>query len=496
VNPSDTKSTLRVRALELADPAGVLLPEGVRERCTAEAGPPDAGAAPAAGDDALTPGEEAFLARRAALIDAQMRRRHPAFSAPPAATEARRWLAVALPALAFGLGFFSYRIAPDQRINLLASPLLGLVAWNLAVYLLLLARRLRPQRGGPAAAGPLTAALAHCMARVQPPLPAGPSGSESERARAAIAANAAAGFLRDWIPLEQPLLLAQAGRLLHACAALVALGATASLILSGIYLEYRAGWESTFLDAGAVRAILSLLLGPASLITGIPIPDGTAFEALRFGPGGGGENAGRWIVLHAATAALYVIAPRMLLMSRSALAARRLRLRYYEPQRSDPYFHRLLQAGRGGGEVAAVLWHGIEPTRELEARVRDVLHERLGGRVSVEFLDPVSYGEESSVPERLTTPRRREHAVAVFSLAATPEEEVQGALLRQLAACGPPGREPLALLDAAPLERFAADAGFRARYEERLRAWQRFVDRCHAQHIVLAPAPVSGRRPP
>jgi len=67
--------------------------------------------------------------------------------------------------------------------------------------------------------------------------------------------------------------------------------------------------------------------------------------------------------------------------------------------------------------------------------------------------------------------------VAVFSLAATPEEEVQGALLRGLAAQVPGVEAPplLVVLDAAPLERFEADGGFRAHYDDRLRAWERFV---------------------
>jgi hypothetical protein len=88
----------------------------------------------------------------------------------------------------------------------------------------------------------------------------------------------------------------------------------------------------------------------------------------------------------------------------------------------------------------------------------------------------------------------------VFSLAATPEEEVQGELLRQLAAHGPTGGEsmPLVVLDAAPLGRFDSGGGFRAHYEDRLRAWERFLKGHGATQLVLASgqAGTAGGTPP
>jgi len=281
--------------------------------------------------------------------------------------------------------------------------------------------------------------------------------------------------------------MARARLLLHCAALLVAAGAVAGLVFRGLYLEYLAGWESTFLDAAGVHTILSVVLGPASWITGIALPDARDFEQLRFRPGFAGENAGRWIWLYAVAAGLYVGVPRLLLAASAALEERRLEQRFYRPNLQDPYFRRLLQPARGAGEVATVVWHGVQPGADLRSRVREELLDRLGGRVRLEFLDPLAYGEEESPLPALDERDPREHLVAVFSLAATPEEEVQGTLLRRLAREGPAGepRPPMVLLDAEPLSRFRSDPAFWSRHEERVRVWKRFTAAHGARAVVL-----------
>ena len=50
-------------------------------------------------------------------------------------------------------------------------------------------------------------------------------------------------------------------------------------IRDSLGLEYRAGWESTFLDAARVRALLGFALAPAAWLTGIALPDVARLEA-------------------------------------------------------------------------------------------------------------------------------------------------------------------------------------------------------------------------
>ena len=105
-------------------------------------------------------------------------------------------------------------------------------------------------------------------------------------ARAAGALSGAfSRFGLDWLERSAPLVAARAGRVLHLAAAMLALGAIAGLFVRGLAFEYRAGWESTFLGAPAVHAILSFVLGPAARLTGIALPGVTELEALRWGGG-------------------------------------------------------------------------------------------------------------------------------------------------------------------------------------------------------------------
>ena len=61
-----------------------------------------------------------------------------------------------------------------------------------------------------------------------------------------------------------------------------------------------AGWDSTFLDATQVHRLLQVVLGPASVLTGLSLPDVAHLAQLRFSASPG-ENAGPWIHLLAVT---------------------------------------------------------------------------------------------------------------------------------------------------------------------------------------------------
>jgi hypothetical protein len=299
-------------------------------------------------------------------------------------------------------------------------------------------------------------------------------------ARSALAAQASAQFLREWLPLQAPLLMARAQAVLHAGALLLALGAVIGLVWFGLSVHYRVGWESSWgVTAEGLHALLRVILAPAAWITPQSVavmPTLDDVRAWSLQEGGRGGSAWDLVKLFIVAAFLYVVLPRAVLWAWARCRIRRVRASFYAPPADDRYYRRLLQAGRGAGEVAAVFFHGLEPTAGLRARLREVLAGELGGRVALEFMPPVAYGDEAGVAAMLAGHDERERTIAVFSLAATPEEEVQGELLRQLAAHGPArhASPPLVVLDAAPMARFEAGGGFRVHYEDRLRAWERF----------------------
>lgn len=230
----------------------------------------------AAVGDAAPP--ERFVVARAAVALQRLLPRDDA---------ARRWLArrgwhgawVALAVvLAFVAGVLADQLGPPQRVNLLAPAVWAVVAWNALVY-----------------AGLLL------------PLPS--LGLREFLARRGLVADDGPGAL--WAQHATPLMTQRAALVLHAAAAALGAGLVASFYLRGLVLDYRAGWQSTFLDAAQVQQALGGLLAPAATLTGITVPD---VAPLRLGPGGDATaSAAPWIHLYAATLALFVVLPRLLL---------------------------------------------------------------------------------------------------------------------------------------------------------------------------------------
>ncbi|KPF44737.1 hypothetical protein IP80_17435 [beta proteobacterium AAP65] len=239
------------------------------------------------------------------------------------------WLGLALLLGALA-GLLADQLGAPQRVNLLAPAVWAVVAWNLAVYLVLLL----PLPSWPG--GGLRSALAALGLRV-------PGGD---------GAAARAGAL--WAEHAAPLMAHRAALVLHSGAAALAAGLVAGLYLRGLVLDYRAGWQSTFLDATAVQQALGWLLAPASALTGIAVPE---VAPLRVLPGADATaSAAPWIHLYAATLGLAVVLPRALLAlwagRRAAAQARRFPLAL-----DTPYFealHPLMRPGRP--HVLRLLW--------------------------------------------------------------------------------------------------------------------------------------------
>lgn len=357
------------------------------------------------------------------------------------------WL---LAALALGLlaGLAVDAVGSAQRIDLLAPPVWGVILWNLAVYVaLLLPRGLL--RGG-RLAGWLARRLAGGRVRGSGPL---------------------ATFTADWVPRVLPALAARAALLLHAAAAALAAGLVAGMYLRGLVLDYRAGWESTFLEPASVQALLATLLAPASALTGIGIPDEAAISALRVGPGvAAGAPAAPWIHLYASMLALCVIVPRSALAVwaalRGAWAARGVKL---SPE--DPYLQQLLLQGRGAAPRVRVLPHGAAPSPQAVLGLRELLAGALGAEMQLRLAAPVAYGGEEGAGARPAEPDTT-LLVALVDLAATPEADTHGRLLRELRAAAP----------ALPLLLLADEAGFARRFgqlperlAQRREAWRQLA---------------------
>ena len=469
----DLRNILLVKAVEESDRDGTLLPAADRAAAGREAmrAMP---AAPAGDAATLTARSESLLLARARALMARIAARHPFVPQVVDMLGPSPLLTAGLVAAGLAIGGGLSLLDGTHRINVLvASGLLALVvAWNVAWYVALLAFALRGKAG---AAGPFRSWLAATGYGL-----ASRAVARSRTFNAPLA-EALHAFVREWYATVKPLLLARTTRGLHLAAAAVGMGLIAGLYLRGIAFDYRAGWESTFLDASQVRALLVALFAPASWLTGIPVPDVVKLEAARWRGNTGGEPAARWIHLMAATALLYVVLPRLALSFLSTARAIRLALRSPLPPGLPAYFRTAFAAvdGAVARARAVVMPYASElPPQALARLIAWIPSAVGGGPVDVEARDPVPYGEEERYLETFAA-RGAEGADVVvlpFSLAATPEVENHGMVLagaRDHLARARRGARLMVVIDEAP---FAARmSGVPERIAERREVWRQFV---------------------
>ena len=100
--------------------------------------------------------------------------------------------------------------------------------------------------------------------------------------------------------------------------------------------------------------------------------------------------------------------------------------------------------------------------------LRALLADAFGPQVALEVAPGVAFGAEDEAP--LAVSPGTSHAIALFDLSATPENENQGRFLRRLSAALPAGASLAVLLDESQFARRFAGLGLRL--AERREAWR------------------------
>jgi hypothetical protein len=126
----------------------------------------------------------------------------------------------------------------------------------------------------------------------------------------------------------------------------------------------------------------------------------------------------------------------------------------------EPYYRRLLRGYRGGPARVRVLPYSYTLPAEAASGLEAIVARSFGGSAALHVAAPVEYGTEALDPGD----GRGGATFVVFSGAATPEPELHGRLLAQLA-----GSDAIAFVDESPLVAQGADA---ARLEARRTAWR------------------------
>ena len=336
------------------------------------------------------------------------------------------------------------QIGSGRRVNVLALPLLGLLAWNLLAYALVLARAAAGLAGRFDPAGPLRSLLGRVGHATLPSL----------RDREPLIARALTRFAGDWASASVPLAGARVSRILHLGALAFAVGVLTGMYARGMVMDYRAGWESTFLDASAVRRILDVVLGPASQLTGIALPDMARLDAMRL-PQGTGELAAPWLHLYAVTVGLYVLLPRAALALFAGVLARRRSARLIDVG-ADVYAQRLVRQLRGEASHVRVLPYAMPLSAAARANLMALMARVYGAKASIEVSEPVAWGAE----EELDLAGIVQDVTALwvlFPASATPERENHGAFVAVMRVRLEPSALLAALVDESAFRRrFAA----------------------------------------
>jgi hypothetical protein len=272
---------------------------------------------------------EAFLRERTQQVVRVLENRDPALAL---LQQHRPWihrLAMVAFVAAVVFGAATDRIANPHRVDLLSLPLLLIVAWNLLVYGVLIASYMLQRRSH-----------------------AAPSSSASfmqwaegwrgwHRRTGALRTKVTAEFMRRWYSASAALNAQRWRKLLHLAAAGWALGIALSLFTRGLVVEYRVGWESTFLDASQVHAILRILLMPAMALFPFQAFSVQDIAGLQFSQGNGAVAGARWVYIYVTLLAVVVIVPRLALALFAAWRERVLSRRIVLTL-TGPYFQRLL----------------------------------------------------------------------------------------------------------------------------------------------------------
>lgn len=457
--------TARIRAVEETDRDDSVWDADLRRQVTREAG------------QGITNSDE-FLYRRAGSLAEKGRfapvARSLRLPVVPAWMVTLGWVA------AFIFGWWLAALGQESEINLLALPLIFILAWNAVVVLLSLwpgLHKTEPHEDDWREAllkrfGPKDAPAPSAATPISPAV-----GRFHELVRGLALQRFAARF-RAW---------------LHIGAALLALGSISGMYARGWSKEYRAVWESTLLDEGGATKFFRALFAPAAMVTGQKIPleavpgmRRRANEAAK-APG----DALPWIHLYAATLGLFVTVPRVLLLLLELSRARAVPDTALRGRDWHEYAQRLRSLVEGTGAPALVLTHGLNSDSASQDRWRQwaYLHWRDVGRLAFEH---VPVGGESEFASAWMPATSR--VMLVFNMAATPETEVQRALVESLVKKLTGGKDAgpnllLALDDADLRKRWTGFGDLPARLAERASAWSEAMNGSGAiWHEVVMPA--------
>jgi len=302
----------------------------------------------------------------------------------------------------FLIGLGSNYLGSDPRVNILLNPLMILLAWNFAIYLVLLFKGtiFRKYTLPPANMAFQLVNFGRVIKNKFNLL------FPKKSKKAPLLRNARIYFMKLWLQQANALSVARLSLILHGMAIALTCGVVAGLYLRGLFQEYQFAWFSTF-DKSIVMSLGKVIFAPVLFLIQGNMPK---------------ENMGAsWIHLFAASAGFYILLPRFLLLFHTKLKIKQLSrsveldltLPYFNKWRLDPINLDLYSYSYSLDDKNLVL-------------LKEAL-ERVYGHQDKLIVENIQWGGD--LPKSLNQERI---PVFCFNAAQTPENEVHGEFLNRI----------------------------------------------------------------
>lgn len=278
----------------------------------------------------------------------------------------RTWTVIACIAVFF-LGILFNYLGPGDRIHTLYNPVVLLLLWNIAVFLILLTGhffRKKKQISG-VLPGQMKKPLKSAQSREREKKPAHSYEPEftfslsrwllrklwfsvhhqiwkrkGDIDHVSSLLKAAQRYMEHWWALNQQLVMSRLTRTVHILALCLVMGALTGIYIRGLFFEYNVVWKSTFIhDPEDISFILNILFGLPSLVLNGTFIDESGITLLLRPQG---EPAAPWIHLFAMSTLMFVLPERMFLIIFETGRIKGL-IRERTIDLTDPYYARYIR---------------------------------------------------------------------------------------------------------------------------------------------------------
>lgn len=358
--------------------------------------------------------------------------------------------------LAFFAGVLTNQFSVNgHRINLLSPPLVGLLIWNLLVYLWLIVTFLFSAGGD--WFGPFRKFVAWIITKLET------SGNKHNQLLTE--------FYSIWLPKESTLLKVTVAEILHFSAFALGCGIIASIAVRGWGTAYTVGWESTWL-AESPDSVLSFIKIFYGLV---PLNDGLltsltpqAVQAMRFDVGPGAPAA-PWLIRLSTIVFMVVVLPRAWLAYYAHSRVKFLKS-HFPINLESTYYQGVLRQRKGEIMTIQVIPFAYNPSEAIQNNIKQLFADIHPEGSTVQIYP--SCFEDTKLPE--VVKGEFSECIALFAMTSTPEAEVHGRFIEELKnACRKQGTTVKVLVDSSTfIARFGKTP---QRVEQRQTNWKNFL---------------------